>query len=90
MNLKRILGFLAVGGLLVFATPTPQAQAASLINPRVAAATVNEGAGTLTTQVHWRGRGHHYGRRHHWHPRRHWHRRHHWHHRHHWRHRHWR
>ena len=37
MNLKKILGFLAVGGLLVVAAPNQPAQAASLINPGIAA-----------------------------------------------------
>jgi len=81
MKLTKILGFLAVGGLLVVAAPNQPAQAASLINPGVAA-TVQDST-TMTTDVQYRR--HHR----HWHPRRHWHR-HHWrpHHRHH--HRHWR
>ncbi len=81
MKLTKILGFLAVGGLLVVAAPNQPAQAASLINPGVAAAV--QDSTTMTTDVQYRR--HHR----HWHPRRHWHR-HHWrpHHRHH--HRHWR
>jgi hypothetical protein len=80
MNLTKILGLLAVGGLLVVAAPNQPAQAASLINPGVAA-TVQDST-TMKTDVQYR-------RHRHWHPRRHWHR-HHWrpHHRHH--HRHWR
>jgi hypothetical protein len=76
MNLKKILGFLAVGGLLVVAAPNQPAQAASLINPGIAA-TVQDGSTAMTTEVQYR-------RHRHYHPRRHWHRpyvhpRHHWH-----------
>ncbi len=79
VNVKKILGFLAVGGLLVLAAPAERAQALSLINPGAAAA-VQDDAGKLTTEVRWHR--HHGWRRHYgWH--RHWGwRRHHWHHRH--------
>ena len=96
MNLTKILGLLAVGGLLVVAAPGQQAQAASLINPGIAGA-VQEST-TLATDVQYRRHHHHYRhhrhwRRHHHHyrPHRHWHRHHyhhrhrHHHHRHHWR-----
>jgi hypothetical protein len=78
--MKKILGFLAVAGLMYAAAPTEHAQALSLANPGSAATTksASESLGT-TTEVRWHG--HHWGRPH-W-------RRHHWH-RHHWRHRHWR
>jgi hypothetical protein len=78
VNVKRILGFLAVGGLLVLAAPTERAQALSLLNPGAAAAVQDDSK--LTTEVRWRR---HWGwRRHHW-RHRHWGwRRHHWHHRH--------
>ncbi len=67
MNVKRVLGFAAVGALLVVAAPTERAQALSLINPGVAAA-VQDGS-QLTTEVRWRHWGfrRHYGhRRHFW------------------------
>jgi hypothetical protein len=75
VNVKKILGFLAIGGLLVLVAPAERAQAVSLINPGIAAA-VQDDSGKLTTEVRWH--------RHHWGHHR-WHRRH-WHHRH-WRHR---
>ena len=72
MNMKRILGFTAVAGLLAIAAPTERAQALSLSTPGAAAA-VQDDTGKLTTEVRWHR---HWGwRRHHW-------RRHHWHHRH--------
>jgi hypothetical protein len=79
VNVKRILGFLAIGGLLMLAAPAERAQALSLLNPGAAAAVQDDSK--LTTEVRWHR---HYGwRRHHW-------RRHYGWHRHHWRHRHWR
>ena len=86
MNVKRILGFAAIAGLLMIAAPTERAQALSLSSP-IAAAAVQDESGKLTTEVHYhRHWGYH---RHHWHHH-YWHR-HHWHrhywHRHHWRHR---
>ena len=71
MNLTKALGLLAVGGLLVVAAPNQSAQAASLINPGIAA-TVQDGSAGLATEVHYR-------RHRHYHPRRHWHRHHNWH-----------
>jgi hypothetical protein len=76
MNLKRVLGLVAVGALLILAAPVERAQALSLSNPAAAAA-VQEGSKQMTTEVRW----------HRWHHR-HWRHRH-WHHRH-WHHRHWR
>ena len=38
MNVTRVLGFAAVGALLMLAAPTERAQALSLINPGAAAA----------------------------------------------------
>jgi hypothetical protein len=81
VNIKKILGFLAVGGLLVLAWPAERAQALSLINPGIAAAVQDE-TGKLTTEVRWHR--HHGWRRHHG-----YHRHYGWR-RHHWRHRHWR
>lgn len=72
MFVKKLLGLLAVGGLLVVAAPTPQAQAASPLTPGVTTA-VQQGSAGMVTQVQHR---HH---RHHYHPRRHYHH----HHRHH-------
>jgi hypothetical protein len=91
MLLKKILGFAALGALLVVAAPAQQAQAATPVSPGIASAAQGD-AGKLTTNVQW---GHHHHR--HWRPHhRHW-RPHHHHHRH-WRphhhhyghHRHWR
>jgi len=78
MNVRRILGFVALAGLLLLVAPTGRAQAATLIGPGLAAA-VQSGPIADVTEVRWR-RGWH---RHHW--RRHygWHRR--WRHRRHWR-----
>ena len=74
MNVKKILGFLAIGGLLALAVPAERAQALSLASPGIAAA-VQDDSSKLTTEVRW-------GRHHGWHHR-HWGwRRHHWHHRH--------
>ena len=75
MNVKQVLGFAAVAGLLVVAAPTERAQALSLSSPGTAAA-VQRDTSTPTTEVRWHR---HWG----WHHR-HWHHRH-WH-RHHWRH----
>ena len=73
--MKKLLGLLAVAGLMFVATPSQQANAMSLAAPGTAAVADHAAAG-LTTEVHYRR---------HWHPRRHWppHRRH-------WRHRHYR
>jgi hypothetical protein len=72
VNVKKIPGLLAIGGLLIVAAPTERAQALSLINPGVAAA-VQDDSSKLTTEVRWhRGWHRHHGwRRHHWHHR-HW------------------
>jgi hypothetical protein len=82
MNVKRILGFAVVAGLLALAAPAERAQAVSLSSPGIAAAVQDE-AGKLTTEVrwhrhygyhrHWRWHRHHHWRRHYWH-RHHWHR----------------
>jgi hypothetical protein len=83
VNVKKILGFLAIGGLLVLAAPVERAQAVSLINPGIAAA-VQDDSSKLTTEVRWhRHWGYHRWHRRHWGYHRHWGwRRHHWHHRH--------
>jgi hypothetical protein len=72
--MKKLLGLLAVAGLMFVFTPSQQADAMSLANPGAANAAKQASSGT-TTEVYWRHRWH----RHRWHP--HW-RRHHWHHRH--------
>jgi hypothetical protein len=75
VNVKKVFGFLAIGGLLVVAAPAERAQAVSLASPGAAAAVLDDSS-KLTTEVRWHR--HHGWRRHHgWH-------------RHHWRHRHWR
>ncbi|ABE64316.1 conserved hypothetical protein [Nitrobacter hamburgensis X14] len=72
MLLKKILGFAALGALLVVAAPAQQAQAATPVSPGIVT-TAQVDAGKLTTDVQW---GHHHNR--HWRPRHH-------HHHHHWR-----
>jgi hypothetical protein len=62
MLVRKILGLLAVGGLLVVAAPTPQAQAASPLNPGVTTAIQQDSAG-LVTDVQYR-RHRHYHRHH--------------------------
>jgi hypothetical protein len=79
MNVKKVLGFAAVGALLVVAAPAERAQATSLISPGIAAA-VQDGS-QLTTEVRWRrwgGYRRHYGFRRHYGYRRHFWRRHRW------------
>lgn len=67
--MKKLLGLLAVAGLMFVVTPSQQANAMSLAAPGTSAAVGHATAGT-TTEVHWRRR--HWHRRH-WHPhRRHW------------------
>ena len=73
MNVTKLLGLAAVGGLLILAAPAEQAQALSLANPGAAAA-VQQGSKLETTEVHWH---------HHWHHRHRHHRHHRWHHHHH-------
>ena len=51
MNVTKLLGLVAVGGLLMLAAPT--AQAVSLSSPGAAAATVQDGSQKLTTEVRW-------------------------------------
>jgi hypothetical protein len=65
MLVRKILGLLAIGGLLVVAAPTPQAQAASPLTPGVTTAIQQGSAGTITQVQH--------RHRHHYHPRRHYH-----------------
>lgn len=76
MNVTRVLGLAAVGGLLMLAAPAERAQALSLASPGVAAA-VQDGSNEMTTEVRWGRWGH---RHRHWGYRRHYHHR--WHHRH--------
>jgi hypothetical protein len=63
MNVTKVLGLVAVGGLLMLGAPTERAQALALNNPGVAAA-VQDGPARMTTEVGW----------HRWHHHRHWHR----------------
>jgi len=73
--MKKLLGLFAMAGLLggslLIASPTQDAQAAGLINPGASAAQV---APSDVTQVRWHRHPH--WRHHRWH-RRHWHRHHH-------------
>ena len=68
--MKKLLGLVAVGGLMVLAMPSQRAEAASLINPAVSSPIAAAAAGSGITEVRWH--------RPHW--RRHWHQRrpHHW------------
>jgi hypothetical protein len=77
MNVMRLLGLAAVGGLLILAAPAERAQALSLANPGAAAA-VQQGSKLETTEVHW-----HHHRHHRWHHRHHHRHHHHGHHHHH-------
>jgi len=83
MDLRKLLGLLAIGGLFVLGAPAQQAQAASPLSPGVAA-TVQEGSSSMVTDVQYRRHHRHYSprrsyRRHHYHaprvymPRRHYH-----------------
>jgi hypothetical protein len=67
MQVTKVLGLAAVGGLLAIAAPTERANALSLSNPGAAAA-VQEDVKPVTSEVGWRHR--HY-RHHRWHHR-HW------------------
>lgn len=60
--MKKILGFLAVAGLLFVAAPAEQAQALSLANPAALATTktASESLG-VTTEVYYRRWHRHYG-----------------------------
>jgi hypothetical protein len=61
MNVTKLLGLAAVGGLLVLAVPAERAQALSLANPGAAAA-VQQGSKIETTEV-WGRRWHRWHRR---------------------------
>ena len=63
MNVTRLLGFAAVGALLMLAAPAERAQAVSLANPGAAAA-VQESSKQGTTEVRWNHRWHHHCRHH--------------------------
>jgi hypothetical protein len=61
MNVKTLLSFAAVGGLLLLAAPVERAQALSLSSPGAATA-VQDDSKQMTTEVRWHRWGH---RRHH-------------------------
>ena len=63
MNVTKLLGLAAVGGLLILAAPAEQAQALSLANPAAASA-VQESSKQGVTEVHWH---HHRWHHHRWH-----------------------
>jgi hypothetical protein len=69
--MKKLLGLVAIGGLMVLAMPATSTQAASLINPALSSPIAAAAADSGITEVRWH--------RHHW-RRWHWHR-----HPHHWR-----
>jgi hypothetical protein len=62
MIVKKVIGFAAVGALLVLAAPIGGAQAMTLNNPGVTAA-AQDGSRSMTTEVGW----HHHWHHHHWH-----------------------
>jgi hypothetical protein len=65
MNLIKVLGLAAVGGLLILAAPAERAQALSLSTP--GAATTVDGSQRMTTEVRWRRWGYRrHWRRHRW------------------------
>jgi hypothetical protein len=75
--MKKLLGLLALGGLMMIAAPAQHAQATTLINPGIAAPAAADAAHSGVTDVRYhrghRWHRHPHSRRHHWHPRRHWH-----------------
>jgi len=68
MTVKKVLGFAAVGALLILAAPVEHAQAMSLVNPGAAAAVQQDASISKaeTTQVYWRRRHWHRHWRRHW------------------------
>jgi ribosomal protein L21 len=73
---NKLLGYLALVGLLLIGSPGHRAEAASLLNPGVAAAIAQDETAKPATEVRWR----HYRYRRHYHYRRHYgYRRHYWH-----------
>jgi hypothetical protein len=68
--MKKLLGLVAIGGLMILAMPSLKAEAASLINPAISSPIAAAAAGSGITEVRWHRRHWH---RHHW---RRWHRRH--------------
>ena len=69
MNVKTLLSFAAVGGLLLLAAPVERAQAFSLSSPGAAPA-VLDGSQQATTEVGYRRHHRRHHRHHHHH--RHW------------------
>jgi len=63
--MRKLLGLVAIGGLMVLAMPAPQAEAASLINPAISAPIAHAAAGSGVTEVRWH-RWHRWHRHHHW------------------------
>jgi hypothetical protein len=72
MNGAKVLGFAAVGALLLVAAPVERAQAASLINPGAAATVPQDARQQMTTEVRWHWHHHHHHHRWHWRHHRHW------------------
>jgi len=63
--MKKLFGLVAIGGLILIATPAPQAQAASLINPVISSSIAVDAAQSGVTEVRW-----HRWHWHRWHHRR--------------------
>jgi hypothetical protein len=59
MNVTKLLGLAAIGGLLILAVPAEQAQALSLANPGAAAAVQESSKQGSVTEVRWHHRWHH-------------------------------
>ena len=70
MKMTKVLGFAAIGALLVLAAPVKQAEALTLSNPASVAA-IQEGSKISATEVRWHRHWHHRWHRHHrcWHCR---------------------
>jgi hypothetical protein len=59
MNVMKLLGLAAVGGLLMLAVPAERAQALSLANPGAAAAVQESSKQGSVTEVRWHRHWHH-------------------------------
>jgi hypothetical protein len=66
MNVTKLIGFAAVGALLILAAPIGGAQAMTLNSPGVAVV-AQDGSRSMTTEVGWHRHHHrHWGHRHGW------------------------
>ena len=70
--MKKLLGLVAISGLMALAAPSLKAEAASLINPAISSPIAAAAAGSGITEVRWHRPHWRHWHRHHWR----WHRRH--------------